>query len=363
MKSNPNQLYVKLVNGVFNSHLSIVGKWIKDDVLHRLFLELNDYPKITKRTFNTRMFSICSANKRVYENKVYCHEIKPYIKWYLFILSDRLIPQPEIVKLHTEYVSDMYSSDRMGSNSNESDSSTPTKTTIPMVNNDTIDCPIQFSSKWFSPEATQFFLPHNFVNLKQKGNNETVSDQKNKILKILHTHASTFRKAWLRFDGWRSVISDNDADNFLSASDIFEVTMRCKYLFFAMKMLIDHYKKISIIACFQLAIDQVNEYEDFNEINDEDSPTGKINHPKTVLRLYNMYKYSCSFQNNKKYSNGKIVLPTLLTSNLDVKDAVISYCHKNLSTLSGEMLHEYLMHKCIPTLFKKQRLELNDSIC
>ena len=40
------------------------------------------------------------------------------------------------------------------------------------------------------------------------------------------------------------------------------------------------------------------------------------------------------------------------------KDEFVSFCHKNLSTLSGEIFHNYmyLTNKCIPAL----RLETNN---
>ena len=55
------------------------------------------------------------------------------------------------------------------------------------------------------------------------------------------------------------------------------------------------------------------------------------------MKWYKTHKCTQSFP------NGQPVLPTLLQSNLEVKDAVLKYHNDNLPILSGKLLHSYIL--------------------
>ena len=62
-----------------------------------------------------------------------------------------------------------------------------------------------------------------------------------------------------------------------------------------------------------------------------------------------------------KKHHSRAVLPPLLHSNPDIKEAILTHCNDNLSTLSVESLHEYITTKCLPTLLETRRVETKNN--
>ena len=123
--------------------------------------------------------------------------------------------------------------------------------------------------------------------------------------------------------------------------------------------MIDDYETLPIVKCFENAVNSISSYEN---PNDDDKYTSI--HPKTVLCWYTTFNVYDSengyFVNRRKTSNRKTVLPTLFDNNPEVQDAFTSYCYDNLSTLSAELLHEYMLNICLPVLLNQRRKETNN---
>ena len=106
--------------------------------------------------------------------------------------------------------------------------------------------------------------------------------------------------------------------------------------------MIENYDNASVVQCFQTVVEFLSRYENPTE-DDEYNDV----HPKTVLCWYLSFNNNDSdngcFVNCRKLSNRKTLLPMPFNNNPDVKDAFISYCYKNLSTLTAKMLHEYML--------------------
>ena len=152
---------------------------------------------------------------------------------------------------------------------------------------------------------------------------------------------------WLSFDSWHKVLEDNDTDNLYSDRDVFDLCNICKYLFRSLRETMIHCHNKSFSQCIEIAIKSISDIEN-SELLEDDAPTITV---KTVLRWYSIYNKNGYFPNKKKI-NGRVLLPTLLDSNPDVKEAITVFCNDNLATLSRESLHQYIINKCLPSLLE-----------
>ena len=187
--------------------------------------------------------------------------------------------------------------------------------------------------------------------------NTTIENQKEKIQLHLQYQLLKFCDAWLKFHGWKDVLEDKDSDDLYSERDVFRLREKCKFLYFGVQSLLESYEQNTILQCFDSALDIVYEFKTLDFIDDDnvDSP-----HPKTLSKWYSTYNRHSHFPSCHKLNGHKIILPTLLTQNPDVKEAVMLYCNENLGTLSSELLHEYLFSTCLPSLLKRRQIETNN---
>ena len=109
----------------------------------------------------------------------------------------------------------------------------------------------------------------------------------------LHKQVHKFHNAWLKYDGWKDVISDKDTDSLYSTKDIFKFRQQCKYLFFAIKLLLHNYHDTTVVDCFQDAIHMVFDFEYSLTDNGE-----------YCARWYNSFNQTGTFQNCRRH-NGK----------------------------------------------------------
>ena len=150
---------------------------------------------------------------------------------------------------------------------------------------------------------------------------------------------SSLCNAWLNFDDWRLLIDDRDVYDLYSDKEMFNLCHCCKNLYFALSSILHCYHKKPIIHCCQIAIDSIADYETI-----------------TIMRWYNAFNLNGCFPNCHR-QNGKVLLPMLLTENPDLKEALLSFCNKNLSILSAKLVHTYLFTKALPSLLEKQKKE------
>ena len=211
------------------------------------------------------------------------------------------------------------------------------------------------NSKWQSPEALKYFIPAYFKKMK-KEKGKQVRGQKEKLIRNLRIQMTKFRDGWLLSNSWKHITADGDTNGLYSDSDIFSLRRKCKYMFHFIDCLIHHYHNTTITCCAELTIKKIEEFESSTEIDDIDNKIA----PKTILRWYKSFVANGAFPSTKK-TNGKSSLPPLLEDNPDVKEAVIRYCNDNLATLTAELLHSYILEKCIPELLKIRQIETGNT--
>ena len=110
--------------------------------------------------------------------------------------------------------------------------------------------------------------------------------------------------------------------------------------------------------CFDVTIQSIHSFECDIDDNDDDLYV----HPKTVLCCYSIFnsngKNNGCFNNHHKSPNGKTLLPMLFCANPKIHDAVMTFCIENLSIMSADFLHKYLVSVCLPALLKKDKQRL-----
>ena len=95
-------------------------------------------------------------------------------------------------------------------------------------------------SKLVSPKALKYFLPHVYCQNKQEKQEMLVMHQETKIKKHLCNQLELPYNSWLKFDGWKQVIEDNDKDDLYSDQDEFNLCHQCKYLYFGISLMLQH---------------------------------------------------------------------------------------------------------------------------
>lgn len=155
---------------------------------------------------------------------------------------------------------------------------------------------------------------------------------------------------------WKNIVIDGSADGLYSNVDIFHLDQNCKYIFHFLDTLIKLYHNYTITHCAEIAIAKVHDFESSCEIDNPDMSVSA----KTIMRCHKSYLVNNASPSSNK-ANGTSSLPRLLNNNPEIKDAVICFCNENLSTLTGKLLHNYILEKCIQSLLKSRQCETGNN--
>ena len=92
-------------------------------------------------------------------------------------------------------------------------------------------------------------MPHVYAQYKREKNEELVKYQEEKIKEYLRKQLCMFHQAWLQFDDWKYVVEDNDKDDLYTNKDIFVLHNQCKYLYFSLSFILQHFTNTTIRDC------------------------------------------------------------------------------------------------------------------
>jgi hypothetical protein len=210
-------------------------------------------------------------------------------------------------------------------------------------------------SKWYSPEALSLFVKGPKVTRQKR----QVKQYNNiDVKRHVMSQVKTLRNAYLTYDGWREVITDGDSDDTCTPFDIFVIRMKSRYLSTALTCALGCYHCTdSFLDICSAAIDKINEldYDGCSLEEYRDSKYTRISNPRTVMQWLRLFRdNNGSFPNpSEHHCNLKRKLPTLLLDNPDLHASLLQYANSNLSSLSGEMLHDYLFTTALPAIAKK----------
>ena len=354
----PDCVFTNWLTSIVRNSPHLHGKWFASDDLLDYFCVSNSVnPKISSKFFKRKMNKICRFTNYLYKNDVYSNSDRKYFTYYL-VTNKAIDSDRDVADVFTCY-SDISQSkshqpktsvDNIASNyaTTSSDRKLTTSTPSELLTD------IPLNSKWYSPEAQKYFLPKTFCR-ESKNCNDEVSDQKQKIIEHLRKQMVLFRDAWLIQDAWRKLIDDEDNDNVYTNKDIFNVRRKAKYLFRSLDEIVRNYETSTVTQSVSEAIKKIDEIESSCEIDDYENNVSC----KTIMKWYRTFNNRGNFPNVIKIkSNSR--LPPLIDANPDLKEAVVNFCNENLSTLSAELLHNYITETCIPALLKTRRNETNN---
>ena len=62
-------------------------------------------------------------------------------------------------------------------------------------------------------------------------------------------------------DGWTMTLDDLDSQNVCTHNDIFVLTMKCRYLSYALRLALDHMPTMTWMDCCEEALNKINEID------------------------------------------------------------------------------------------------------
>jgi hypothetical protein len=152
------------------------------------------------------------------------------------------------------------------------------------------------------------------------------------------------RAAYLSADGWRDIVDDTDVGNLCSQFDVFVIRLKAKYLAVTLTHALSHYEHtVNFLDICTAAIRKIDDI-DFDGSDEDDSSVIRIRSPQTVMKWLREFRCNNCFPNPALFRNCNkdVKLPPIFHNNPDLYSSFLTYAKSNLSTLSGEMLHEYL---------------------
>ena len=114
------------------------------------------------------------------------------------------------------------------------------------------------------------------------------------------------------------------------------------------------------IECCRMAIKDIDKFElimsDSSHVDNND----RIINPFTLSTWHVIFRHNNDTFPNPYYTYTTLLLPSLLNANPDLVENIIQYSKENLSTLSMELMYNYLHDDAIPKIVKERQKELKD---
>ena len=172
--------------------------------------------------------------------------------------------------------------------------------------------------------------------------------------------ASKLGAAFISCEGWRQIIDDADETGCCTPNQIFHLQIKSMYLYKLYKFAIKYYDTIAdFYNIAALSILEANKYLDMYDdiLDDNKESLSIVSNPATVIHWFWQYRTKDCFVNTRAHSKSKDSLSSFLASNPDAVESLISYCNNNLSTLSVERVHHYIIDDLIPKLVQTIALD------
>jgi len=197
---------------------------------------------------------------------------------------------------------------------------------------------------WDSPEAKCWF------GAGEK--NEIIEDTMVKRIKRL-------KAAYMRSEGWRDIVSDNDQKEMCTNHDIYLLRSKAMFLGIALKLALDHMPLWTWASCCDEAIKKVASFHQL--LGDDDDISLATKCGGTIQRWFRLWKF-----NNECFSNphfirrGKTAFPPLLENYPTFRKNLVKEMDDNLAHLSGEYVFNYVVDTALPNILKERQKELNN---
>jgi hypothetical protein len=141
-------------------------------------------------------------------------------------------------------------------------------------------------------------------------------------------------------DSWRGVVKGGDPDNFCSKTEIFEIRQRATFLCLAYQLALQKMNQWTWQDCCKAACSRLN-----------DLGLQQATFYRTIAEWNKIYrKLECFPHPNAYVQCGKRPLPPLLETFPDAKEQIVAFGVGNLTTLTIEGVHDFIVSTVIPRL-------------
>jgi hypothetical protein len=231
---------------------------------------------------------------------------------------------------------------------------------------------IAYETKWDSPEASALFLEGSAPKerkKKRKTRQDSQQQQASNVKKHVVHQIQLLRKAYLSPNGWKDIISDKDHSiELCTPHDVFVLRLKARYLAVTLTHALVMYESTTdFLDICRYAIQKINEVDDMEleglEEETKDKNMYYIQNPRTIMEWLRIFRRTTSFPNPAaiRQCHWKNKLPAIFQNNPDLHQSLIAYARANLSTLSGELIHQYLFCTAIPGIVAKVKRETGQS--
>jgi hypothetical protein len=224
---------------------------------------------------------------------------------------------------------------------------------------------IRKQNKWHSPEALMLFVNSSKAPMRKGKTSQTTDKSKQNTTNVkrhIARQIRLLRNAYTTPNGWKYIVNDKDVNDICSPYDVFVLRLKARYLAVTLKVALTKYETTTdFLDICSIAIDKINkiDYEEQDLVSDDDEDDNftpmKITNPRTIMEWLRIFRQSSSFPNPSVVRQGhwKNKLPKFFENNPDLYQSFLAYARSHLSTLNGEMLHDYLVRTAIPSILAK----------
>jgi hypothetical protein len=380
------------------------GRWIKGDVLVQLIEKHSSISHYSQMSFSTSVFNnalgrlpfvdtICTPNELGIFRKCVRRRVKnvetdkmQFKKFYYFYIVRQInsIP-PNIVSLEDNAVDTIQyfyphlhpNTTRLHPRPNTNITPFSTNSIQPVTKRQRVDNSkyipksekIKAETKWDSPEALALFLEESAPREKKRkrrtrqNNNQTQQDQvppKIDVKKHVAYQIQLLRRAHMSPNGWKSIISDTEADDLCTPHDVFNLRLKARYLAATLSHALVLYESTAdFLDICKRGIQTINETDGYVHDENNDEKIIQIHNPRTIMEWLRIFRRTSSFPNPAvvRQCHWKNKLPAIFQNNPDLHQSLVSYARANLATLSGELIHQYLFNTAIPGIVTRVQRE------
>ena len=197
---------------------------------------------------------------------------------------------------------------------------------------------------WNSEEGIQWF-----------GIVEPSDNENDDIKAVIKTRIERLKVAYQTPGGYKTVIEDADSNHYYSENDIFQLTWSCRYVVKALEIALEKMgmpNNWTWEDCCKAAVKQINDFEGWTK-------KSLIGNYRTVQRWHLAFrKNNECFLNKHSSKKGSTVLPPLLDTYPEAKEAIIKFASDRLNHLKSEDVHQHVHDVILPELAEQRKEEL-----
>ena len=190
-----------------------------------------------------------------------------------------------------------------------------------------------------------------------KNKNESSTFVKIKYGTIVKRHIiaqiKKLQQANLYMDGWKKLLEDEDKSEMCGEYERLQLRNKATYLSMLYHLSLEMYNSTPDFGTVvTTAMEKINSNRLIHYIPDHH----QCHNAHIILYSCTLYDWFRTYRDNGCFpnpnANDEMMLPPILNANPDLVDDIMSHCRHNISTLSSECVHQFILTEGIPKLAK-----------